>query len=446
MKTITDTSGKEYILSGVIGKGGQGKVWRVQSKDDGKFYAYKVYKHNKSNIRQNIEKLIEITKNGGFKDKDGNPLSEIIPPLEIVSLEGDSFGYIMELVDLGNYITLLDAWSGDKYPSCRAICRIIRSFAGVFETLHLSYGMCYKDVNEGNIYFNPDTGDLKIIDNDNVGYSDDYTIKGTSGYMAPEVILGSKPNHNSDRFSLAVFVYRLLVGGRPFEGPYTRQYCEDNDILPDDAAEVIFGADPVFVWHPSDHRNSIVNETSPRSKSQAASWNNLPESVKDLFVNVFVTNIKPDRCAMRADSDKWIEVFRTLEENLLQCPSCGKFIFQGTGKCFECSYDFTHKKHEAVLKVMSLGEERREISIHSGEIFTGREISKHLPQKNYLRVLYNKHNHKIGIQNLSGTSWTLIHSDKTKEDFRHGEIKALEAGMMIRIIPKKAQLNVISVY
>lgn len=85
--------------------------------------------------------------------------------------------------------------------------------------------MCYKDVNEGNIFFNPQNGDIRIIDNDNIGYADKFTIKGTNGYMAPEVVLGDKPDTRSDMFSFAVFVYRLLVGGFPFEGPYTEQYC-----------------------------------------------------------------------------------------------------------------------------------------------------------------------------------------------------------------------------
>lgn len=123
---------------------------------------------------------------------------------------------IMELVDLQDYTTIKKAWCG-KYPSCDAICKIIQNFARFFETIHSSYGMCYKDVNEGNIFFNPSSGAIKIIDNDNIGYADKFTIKGTSGYMAPEVVLGAKPDHNSDKFSFAVFVYRLLVGGYPFE-------------------------------------------------------------------------------------------------------------------------------------------------------------------------------------------------------------------------------------
>ena len=79
-------------------------------------------------------------------------------------------------------------------------------------------------------------------------YSDKFTIKGTSGYMAPEVVLGGSPDHKSDRFSFAVYIYRLLIGGFPFEGPYTEEYCRENDILPDDARKVIFGTDPVFVF------------------------------------------------------------------------------------------------------------------------------------------------------------------------------------------------------
>lgn len=466
------TNGDVYVLVKRIGKGGQAEVWKAQNNKTKTYYAYKEYKHNSNNIRANIEDLIKI---GELKDKKGKLLSNIVVlPITTVDCEGDSFGYIMELVDLQDYTTLKKAWCG-KYPSCKAICCIIQNFARVFETLHLSYGMCYKDVNEGNIFFNSTTGDIKIIDNDNIGYSDKFTIKGTSGYMAPEVILGAKPDHNSDRFSFAVFVYRLLVGGFPFEGPYTENYCVKNNVLPDDARKVIFGTHALFVWHPTNKQNSIENSTNPQKKGQVEYWNKLPNLVKEMFINTFATNLSKDRRAERTIDVDWNDKFAEIEKNLVKCPSCGKITFSESGRCFECStllkgkgnsgnsvssknkkqnifsgYSTgskvaTSHKHKVTFKVLSAGEAKGEMDAFVADIIPGNKISKNLPSSNLIKILYNKNIQKMGIKNLGSSSWTIVYADKRKEECAPGQVQVLENGMMIRIIPKIAQLNVVSV-
>lgn len=445
-------NGETYILQKKIGRGGQAAVWKAQNGESKIFYAYKEYKQNTNNIRDNIKDLIKI---GKLKDKNGNFLDSVVLPITTVESDGDTFGYIMELVDLQDYTTIKKAWL-KKYPSCKAICNIVKNLSQVFETLHLSYGMCYKDVNEGNIFFNPDTGDIKIIDNDNIGYRDKFTIKGTSGYMAPEVVLGDKPDHNSDRFSLAVFVYRLLIGGFPFEGPYTERYCIQNNVLPDDARKVIFGTHALFVWHPTNKQNSIEHSPNPQHQGQAEYWHRLPPSIKDLFINTFAVNLSKDRRAERATDSDWKNVFDTLEKNLVTCPSCGKITFSESGRCFECNQALANlplsgkpkaktPRHKVTFKVLSIGEEKKELKVYVADEITGAQISKHLPPGILFKILYNKNIHKLGIKNLSAGTWTIICADKTQKECSPGQIQILESKMKIRIIPKTAQLNVIEV-
>ena len=444
------TNGETYVLVKRIGKGGQAEVWKVQNKKNKKVYAYKQYKHNTNNIRANIEDLISI---GDFKDKNGVSLADtVVLPITTVDCEEDAFGYIMELVDLQDYTTIKKAWCG-KYPSCDAICKIIQNFARFFETIHSSYGMCYKDVNEGNIFFNPGTGAIKIIDNDNIGYADKFTIKGTSGYMAPEVILGAKPDHNSDKFSFAVFVYRLLVGGYPFEGPYTEEYCVKNNVLPDDAKKVIFGSHAVFVWNPHDRKNSIENVNDPQIQGQVAYWKKLPDAVKDMFISTFATNLSKDRRAERTTDTDWRERFSEIENNLVKCPKCGKITFSESGKCFECSAALgtggnnggTSHKHFATFRVLSAGEPKRDMTVYVSDIATGSSISKNLSSGNLFKVLYNKKIQKIGLKNISSEPWTIVYADGRKEKCVSGQVVVLEKDMKVRIIPKTAQLNVLEV-
>src|SRR5690606_30296712 len=44
------------------------------------------------------------------------------------------------------------------------------------------------------------------------------TIKGTARFLAPEIILGHKPDARSDLFSTGVVLYELLTGQRAFPG------------------------------------------------------------------------------------------------------------------------------------------------------------------------------------------------------------------------------------
>ena len=471
------TNGVKDQLVKRLGKGGQAEVWKAQNIKTKDFFAYKEYKHNTNNVKANIEDLIKI---GKFHDKDGNPVDDVVLPITVVECNGDSFGYIMELVDLQDFTVVKKAWCG-KYPSCKAICKIVQNFARVFETLHTTYGMCYKDVNEGNIFFNPQNGDIRIIDNDNIGYADKFTIKGTNGYMAPEVVLGDKPDTRSDMFSFAVFVYRLLVGGFPFEGPYTEQYCVKNNVLPDDARKVIFGKNALFVWHPTNKQNSIENSTDPQIKGQVEYWKKLPDSVKDMFISTFATNLSKDRRAERTSDVAWKEKFAEIEGNLVKCPHCGKITFSESGQCFECSGLLKSKKHtnntprkqtststhpvtsgnitnvvgkgttstgashkhKVMMKILSAGEAKREVEVYVADIVTADKLSKNLASGNVFKVLYNKKEKKLGIKNLTSISWVIVHADQTKEKCEPGQVQVLEKGMMVRIIPKTAQLNII---
>ncbi len=468
------SNGIKYQLIKRLGKGGQAEVWKAQNTNTKEFFAYKEYKHNTNNVKANIEDLIKI---GKFHDKDGNPVDDVVLPISVIECDGDSFGYIMELVDLQDFTVVKKAWCG-KYPSCKAICKIIQNFARVFETLHTTYGMCYKDVNEGNIFFNPQNGDIRIIDNDNIGYADKFTIKGTNGYMAPEVVLGDKPDTRSDMFSFAVFVYRLLVGGFPFEGPYTEQYCVKNNVLPNDARKVIFGKNALFVWHPTKKQNSIENSTDPQIRGQVEYWKKLPDSVKDMFISTFATNLSKDRRAERTTDVDWKEKFAEIEKNLIKCPHCGKITFSESAQCFECSGMLKGKKkasasqktqtkntqsssatnnkltssnpvispshkHKVKMKVLSAGEAKREMDVFVADVITADKISKNLPSGNLFKILYNKKEKKLGIKNLSAITWIIIHADQTKEKCESGQVQVLERGMMVRIIPKTAQLNIV---
>ncbi|MCQ2372700.1 MAG: hypothetical protein MJ050_01325 [Phascolarctobacterium sp.] len=460
---IKDTNGKSYKLLKKLGRGGQASVCQVQELGSNKLYAYKSYRANKNDIRENIENLIAL---GGLKDKNGQRLNTVVLPLAIVPGQNDSFGYIMECVDLKDYTVLKQAWNKNKYPSCEAVCKIVKHLAEFFEALHGSNGMCYKDINEGNIFFNPTTGDVKIIDNDNIGYSDKVTIKGTPNYMAPEVVLGKRnPDQRTDSFSLAVYVFRLLIGGYPFDGEYARTYTIKNDMLDADAAKVIYGSDPVFIWHPTDRRNSIENVSDPEFKAaakyQAARWKRLPESIKKLFLNTFVENLPDARRAERASDAKWLKVFTELEKNLRACPKCRKKTFGESEECFVCEAKIgkpsatnsgsgtpgnvqpsvqSTAAHSVSGVLISTAEQKKMVAL-TGKV-KGSDISKQLPAQDLLEIIYYPQKNVIGIKNIGSLTWYVVKPNNETVECPPGKQVKAEVDVKIAFIRKQVQLNV----
>ena len=71
------------------------------------------------------------------------------------------------------------------------------------------------------MFFDPDTGDVLICDNDNVSANgiDNSSVYGTPRFMAPEIVMGqAKPSRNTDLYSLAVLLFYMFMMGHPLEG------------------------------------------------------------------------------------------------------------------------------------------------------------------------------------------------------------------------------------
>ncbi len=95
--------------------------------------------------------------------------------------------------------------------------------------LHYAHerGVIHRDIKPSNIYFDPDSGLVKLVDFGIAAIdrrmregkaADDDTIVGTPRYMAPEQLQGDRPDHRSDLYSMGIVLYRLLSGKLPFNG------------------------------------------------------------------------------------------------------------------------------------------------------------------------------------------------------------------------------------
>jgi predicted ATPase/signal transduction histidine kinase/tRNA A-37 threonylcarbamoyl transferase component Bud32 len=98
--------------------------------------------------------------------------------------------------------------------------------AEILGAIHSS-NIIHKDINPSNIVFNPETGQLKIIDfgistqltRENPTLKNPNVLEGTLAYMSPEQTgrMNRVLDYRTDFYSLGVTFYELLTGKLPFE-------------------------------------------------------------------------------------------------------------------------------------------------------------------------------------------------------------------------------------
>jgi DNA-binding helix-hairpin-helix protein with protein kinase domain len=242
------------------------------------------------------------------------------------------FGYLMGLRP-PQFAGAVEHVAGRLELSLRSVLLACLHLADAFHALH-SKGLCYKDISLGNLFLQPDSGQILICDNDNVDVdgADQGAVLGTPGFMAPEVLLGqARPGADSDLFSLAVLLFRLLTRSDPLRG--RRELAIR--CLDEPARRRLYGEDPVFIFDPLDHRN----RPDPEHHAAAlVTWPIYPAELQALFVQSFGPGLKdPGR---RALTGQWQQALaRCLDQRQL-CPDCDQENFRDgelvAPNCWHC--------------------------------------------------------------------------------------------------------------
>lgn len=318
------TGGEAKVLK-ELGVGGQGTVYKVNY--GGKDYALKWY-HKPSNsefynnLKHNIEK--------------GSPSPAFLWPLFLTENDNEGcYGYLMELRD-PTYKEFSDfLLAKEQFQSIEAMVEAGINICYGFRCLH-NAGYSYQDLNDGNFFIHPVTGNVLICDNDNVAPPGTKTgIWGKCRYMAPEVVIRqSEPNPQSDRFSLAVILFLLLFNNHPLEGERIAQCA----CMTEKNEKVFFGLHPVFIYDPQNTSNRPVPGIHVNVLSL---WKQYPEYVRTLFTEEFSQKVlhNPDR---RITEKEWLnKLLLPLRHDLIRCPRCGHEIFahitdQPTFTCEDC--------------------------------------------------------------------------------------------------------------
>lgn len=356
-KIIKTDFGAPIKIIKYLAGGGQGDVYVVEY--GGKKKALKWYR----NVGKDPDAFYNNLKSNADK---GSPDKAFLWPEAVTEKTEGSFGYIMDLRPDG-YHELSEFMLARhvKFSSFKAAVEACIKIVSAFRILH-NKGYSYQDLNDGNFFINPITGDVLICDNDNVAPNDtNMGIIGKPRYIAPEIVYpglakinqnadGSEkpryvkdkdgkdvynwvqilPNTNTDRFSLAVILFLILCMNHPFEGSKSLVPC-----LTPHEAEKLYGSEALFICDTDDKSNAPVKNIHA---NVIARWGFMPDYIKDAFLKAFSQQAIKDPGRRLKELD-WLKVLVRFRSDIVKC-SCGNEVFiknASTTRCDGCGKPMT---------------------------------------------------------------------------------------------------------
>jgi eukaryotic-like serine/threonine-protein kinase len=327
------SSGEIVHVGERLAEGGQGAVYLAEL--NGQQFALKWYEPLRNTrmaeqFAANITKLITR----------GKPQHRaFIWPIDmVVCPERDGFGYIMPLMDpkFRSFAQLLKA---AELPSFWTLIQIGINLVDAFAVLHTT-GLCYRDISFGNVYVDPDSGDVAVIDNDNVGPNGgESAVLGTAQFMAPEVIRGEKPpSIESDLYSLAIFLFFLFCFGHPLEGEAVEasySWEDDQRLTEPEILLKHYGREPIFIFDPVNDANRPLQNAPTRNW-----WGIYPQFFRNLFIRSFTTGLTDSSLTGRLAEGMWRRGLYRLRDCIWQCGNCAASIFYDPDdvgyRCWSC--------------------------------------------------------------------------------------------------------------
>jgi serine/threonine protein kinase len=312
-QTVKTKSGQPCKVEKFLGGGGQGEVYSAQW--SGASFALKWYFSQTAteDQRASLETLIKQTP----------PSPAFLWPLDMAySPEVPGFGYLMKLRD-SRFKGLVDLVCGRLDPRFRELVTVGLALADNFYKLH-AQGLCYRDISFGNAFFDPNTGDILICDNDNVteNRSPKVSVLGTPDFMAPEIVRGeASPSRQTDLYSLSVLLFYIFHIQHPLVGKRILS-VRSWDLA---SRTKLLGKEPLFIFDPNDKSNEAVDRSiDPLGEAGANAlmyWRIFPQILRDTFTKSFTAGLVDPEHG-RITEGEWRRVLSQVRDSILYC-KCG---------------------------------------------------------------------------------------------------------------------------
>ncbi len=305
-----EITGDRCEVGELIGTGSMGQVYRVLF--DGQQYAMKWYYPENATKRQRdaIELLIQKK----------TPSDRFLWPMDIALCQGFSgFGYLMPLRE-PRYRGLGDLMNREIDPSFRILTHSAIELADSFLRLH-SLGLCCSDISFGNIFLDPNTGEILLCANDSLALDGEGIggALGTPRFMAPEIIGGlARACASTDLHSLAVILFYLFMIHHPLEGRREREItCLDLATM-----QKLYGSDALFIF---DLKHGANRPAAGVHNNAALFWNLYPGYLRDIFTRAFTEGLRDP--AARVKESEWRSVFTRMRDQIYYCHKCASENF-----------------------------------------------------------------------------------------------------------------------
>lgn len=321
---VSLVGGETATIIKELGRGGQGIVYLVEVRGEKKALKWylnapddKLY----SNLAQNIASRA--------------PSDAFLWPEYLTEKQQGSYGYIMKLrpqnyYEFGNFLL-----AKVSFKSFTAMLSAAMKICDGFMMLH-RFGYSYQDLNDGNFFIDPQTGDVLICDNDNVMPQGEKSgIMGKARYMAPEIVAGGIPDKYSDRFSLSVILFMLFYANHPFEGAKVVA-CP---CMTEAFEKKFYGSEALFIYDPTDKSNLPVRGIH---QNVIRRWPVFPQMLRDAFIEEFSKEKLQDP-STRMIEQNWKKIISSVRDSLVVCQHCAEETFvnvsDSTDKCMNCGKD-----------------------------------------------------------------------------------------------------------
>ncbi|MBN2464986.1 hypothetical protein JXD38_05120 [candidate division WOR-3 bacterium] len=241
-------TGRTYRVGTMLGGGSQGEVYRatLARKPVALKWHFPEYVATDTQLRERLETMIDR----------GAPSPSFIWPTELVeSATSAGWGGIMPLRE-PRFKSILGLFRGSLNPTFWAIVTAGFELSRGFSLLH-ERGLCFRTVDFGSVFFDPATGEVRILGVDETIVADRYRgfILGAPGFLAPEVVTGrGQLGAATDRHLLAVLFFLMLYRAHPLDGK--RKLAIRAWDLP--TQRLMYGEKPVFIFDPGDRSNKAL--------------------------------------------------------------------------------------------------------------------------------------------------------------------------------------------